>query len=437
MLRVGRKEADAIAKVLLSGKVFRYGKLGGQCERFERRYAKYLGVRHVWMTSSGTTALTAALAGVGIGPGDEVVVPACTYMATPISVLAAGAIPIIVDVDDSITMDPDALDEAIGRRTRAVVPVHMWGLPCDMGAISRVARKRGLLVVEDACQGIGGSYEGRKLGSIGHAGAFSFNYYKHMTCGEGGAVVTSDPKVAERAGCMIDCCRFYWDGRKDSFRPFTSNGSRASELEGAMMNAQLDRIDPMIRAMRRQKHRILRETASTGLAPIRANSPDHECGSHVMFTLPSAAQADEFARRTGGDGGGQDRPPRVHRVGPDPQPPRRAPSGAGCVQAAGQPPLPEEVHEGHVRRVGGHPRPHRDAEQPSGPQTSGRDGRDPEDQGRRQGGARARRGAKTPTDRRPWASRDAAYRTLAPKPTGSGPWVARLNRHAPTEERGW
>ncbi len=300
MLRVGRKEVDAIAKVLLSGRIFRYGKLGGQCERFERRYARYLGVRHVWMTSSGTTALTAALAGLGVGPGDEVAVPACTYMATPISVLAAGAIPIIVDVDDSITMDPDALDEAIGRRTRAVVPVHMWGLPCDMRRIMRVARRRGLLVVEDACQGIGGSYEGRKLGSIGHAGAFSFNYYKHMTCGEGGAVATNDAKAAERAGCVIDCCRFYWDGRKDGFRPFTSNGSRASELEGAMMNVQLDRIDPMIRAMRRQKRRILRETASTHLAPIRANSPDHECGSHVMFTLPSPAQAEDFARLTGG-----------------------------------------------------------------------------------------------------------------------------------------
>jgi len=300
MLRVGQKEADAVAKVLLSGKVFRYGKLGGQCERFERRYAKYLGVKHVWLTSSGTTALTAALAGLGIGPGDEVAVPACTYMATPISVLAAGAIPVIVDIDESITMDPKALDAAVGPRTRAVVPVHMWGLPCDMKRIARVARKHGLLVVEDACQGVGGSYEGRKLGSIGSTGAFSFNYYKNMTCGEGGAVVTDDPQVAERAGCLIDCCRFYWDGRQEGFRPFTSNGSRASELEGAMMNVQLDRLDPMIRAMRRQKHRILRETAETHLEPIRANSLEHECGSHVMYTLPSQAQADAFAELTGG-----------------------------------------------------------------------------------------------------------------------------------------
>jgi dTDP-4-amino-4,6-dideoxygalactose transaminase len=300
MLRVGQKEVDAIARVLLSGKVFRYGKLGGQCARFERRYARYLGVRHVWMTSSGTTALTAALAGLGIGPGDEVALPACTYMATPISVVAAGAVPVIVDVDESITMDPEALDAAVGPRTRAVIPVHMWGLACDMDRIVRVARKHRLLVVEDACQGIGGAYKGRKLGSIGHAGAFSFNYYKHMTCGEGGAVVTRDDRVAEIAGCMIDCCRFYWDGRKEGFRPFTANGSRASELEGAMMNAQLDRIDGLIRSMRRQKHRVLRETADSGLRPIRHHSLDQECGSHVMYILPTAEQADAFAQRTGG-----------------------------------------------------------------------------------------------------------------------------------------
>jgi len=300
MLRVGQKEADAVAKVLLSGKIFRYGKLGGQCGRFERRYAKYLGVEHVWATSSGTTALTAALAGVGVGPGDEVIVPACTYMATPISVLAAGAIPVIADVDDSITLDPKAVAAAVGPRTKAVVPVHMWGLPCDMKRIARVAKKHGLLIVEDACQAVGGGYEGRKLGSIGHAGAFSFNYYKNMTCGEGGAMVTNDPAAAERAGCLIDCCRFYWDGRDDGFRPFTSNGARASELEGAVLNVQLDRIDGLIRACRRQKQRIGRETAETGLAPIRYHSPDHECGTHVMWTLPTPEQADDFARRTGG-----------------------------------------------------------------------------------------------------------------------------------------
>lgn len=298
MYRVGQKEVDAIARTLLSGRIFRYGR-GGQCARFERRYAKYLGVEHVLMTSSGTTALAAAMVGLGIGPGDEVLVPACTYMASAVGVLAAGAIPVIVDVDESITIDPRAVSRSVGRRTRAVLPVHMWGLPCDMRAIRRVARKHGLLIVEDACQAVGGACEGRKLGSIGHAAAFSFNYYKNMTCGEGGAVVTGDAAVAERARCRIDCCNFYWTGRKGDLVGFTSGGARASEIEGAMLNVQLDRIDVMIRAMRRQKQRILRETAETGLKPIRANSPDHECGSHVMYILPTPEQAERFARLTG------------------------------------------------------------------------------------------------------------------------------------------
>jgi dTDP-4-amino-4,6-dideoxygalactose transaminase len=299
MYRVGQKEVDAVAKVLLSGELFRYHE-GGECTRFEKRYGKYLGVEHVRMTSSGTTAITAALAGLQIGPGDEVLVPACTYMATAVSVLAVGAIPVIVDVDESITMDPKAAAAAIGPQTRAVIPVHMWGLVCDMDAIMKLAKKHNLLVVEDACQCVGGAYKGRGIGSIGHAGAFSFNYFKNMTSGEGGAVVTNDADVAQRAGCMIDCCSFYWSGRDEDFVPFTANGSRATEISGAIMNVQLDRIPGMIKAMRKQKAYILDHTAGSGLKPIKANSLDYECGTHVMYILSTAEQADQFAALVGG-----------------------------------------------------------------------------------------------------------------------------------------
>lgn len=299
MFRAGQPEIDAIAKVIRSGRLFRYNDQS-ECVRFEQRYARYLGVKHATMTASGTTALTAALGGLGVGPGDEVLVPACTYMATAIAVLAVGAIPVIVDVDESITIDPAAMEAAIGPRTRAVMPVHMWGLPCDMGAIMRIARRRKLLVIEDACQGVGGGYEGRKLGAIGHAGAFSFNYFKNMTCGEGGAVVTNDKRAADRAFCLVDCCSFYWKGRPRDVKPFAASGARASEIEGAMMNVQLDRIDGWIDAARRRKNRILRQTAGTGLKPIRANSPDYECGTHVMYILPTEKQADTFAGLVGG-----------------------------------------------------------------------------------------------------------------------------------------
>ncbi len=299
MYRVGQKEIDAVAQVIHSGKLFRYTE-GGACETFEKRYGQYLDVRYVRQASSGTAALTAALVGLEIGPGDEVLVPACTYMATAIAVLAAGAIPVLVDVDASITMDPVAMDAAVGPRTRAVIPVHMWGLPCDMRAIMRVARKHKLKVIEDACQAVGGSYRGRKLGTIGHAGAYSFNFFKNMTCGEGGAVVTNQERVAQRASCMVDCCSFYWNGRSQGVVPFASNGSRASEIEGAMLNVQLDRIDGMIRTMRAQRERVLRGVGDGGLHPIPLHSPEDDCGTHVMFQLPSAPAAQAFAKATGG-----------------------------------------------------------------------------------------------------------------------------------------
>jgi dTDP-4-amino-4,6-dideoxygalactose transaminase len=299
MYRVGQKEIDAVAKVLTSGRVFRYFKKS-ECDRFERRYAKFLGVKHVLMTASGTNAITAGLIGLGIGPGDEVIVPACTYMATAVGVLAVGAIPIIVDVDESTTIDPKAIERNIGPQTRAIIPVHMWGLPCDMDRIMKIARRHKLWVLEDACQGVGGAYKGRMLGSIGHVGAFSFNYYKNMTAGEGGAVATDSERFYQRSRCAVDCCDYYWKGRETWGEHFISNGSRASEIEGAILNVQLDRIRGMIGSLRRQKKRVLRETADTGIQPIRANSLDWECGSTVAFLLPTAAQAQKFVELAGG-----------------------------------------------------------------------------------------------------------------------------------------
>lgn len=271
-----------------------------ECARFESDYARFLGVEQCIMTASGTNSLAAALMGVGIGPGDEVIVPACTYMATPISVLAAGAIPIIVDIDDSITISPEAVEAAIGPNTKAVIPVHMWGLVCDMDAILDIAKRHDLLVIEDACQGVGGAYKGKMLGSLGDVGAFSFNYYKNMTCGEGGAVVTDNDEWAERIRCAIDPCNFYWKGRKEDFPGFTANGARASEFEGALLNEQLKRIEGMIGRMREQKHKVLEATRNRGLVPIRANSLEWECGTHIMYTFEAKEQAQSFAEKTGG-----------------------------------------------------------------------------------------------------------------------------------------
>lgn len=296
MYIIGEEEIEAIAGVIRSGKLFRYG-LGDQCSTFEQRYAEYLGAKHFRLTCSGSYALHAAIVGLGIGPGDEVIVPAHTYMATATSVLTAGAIPVVIDVDESITMDPDALDDAVGPQTKAVIPVHIWGASCNMDAIMRVAAKHDLLVLEDACQGIGGGYEGRMLGTIGHAGAYSFNYYKNICAGEGGGVVTNDAALDKCIDCAIDPCHYYWTGRTDDLVPFASNGARASEIMGAVLNIQLDRLPEMMVAMRAEKKQILatmRQLDNLGLKPTPMNSPDYECGTHVMYTMPTAEVAAKF-----------------------------------------------------------------------------------------------------------------------------------------------
>jgi dTDP-4-amino-4,6-dideoxygalactose transaminase len=298
MYIAGDEEIEAIAAAIRGKALFRYG-VGNECERFEQRYAAYLGVKHFALAASGSNALAAAMTAAGLGPGDEVLIPAHTYMASATSVLAAGAIPVIVDIDESVTIDPRALEDAIGPRTKAVVPVHMWGAACAMDAIMEIAARRNLIVIEDACQGVGGGYAGRKFGSIGHIGAFSFNYYKNMTSGEGGGVAVNDERIAKRVRCAIDPCHFYWQGRDQTEMPFAGNGARASELMGAMLNVQLDRLDGMIEAMRAEKRRILRGTAqlgNIGLRPSPMNSPDHDCATQVMYTLPSADAADRFVK---------------------------------------------------------------------------------------------------------------------------------------------
>jgi dTDP-4-amino-4,6-dideoxygalactose transaminase len=295
---VGQDEIDAITKVISSKTLFRYG-IGGECDRFESRYAKFLGSNHFMLAASGSNALAAAMIAAGLGPGDEVLIPAHTYMATATSVLAVGAIPVLVDIDETLTIDPDAVEDSIRPRTKAVVPVHMWGAACDMDRIMSIADKHDLTVIEDACQGVGGGYKGRRLGSIGHLGAFSFNYYKNMTCGEGGGVSTNDATLAERVRCAIDPCHFYWNGRSDAIQPFVTNGARASELMGAMLNVQLDRIDGIIAAMRAARRHVLESTkhlGNLGLRPTRAHSADDDCATQTMYTFRSAAAAESFVR---------------------------------------------------------------------------------------------------------------------------------------------
>ena len=296
MYEIGNQEVQAIKKIISKGKLFRYLE-NSECDFFEKNYSKYLSIKHTALASSGTAALTAALVGLKIGPGDEVLIPAHTYMATAMSVLSVGAIPIIVDIDETLTIDPKALEDACGPLTRAVIVVHMWGTTCNMNAIMKIAKKKNLFVIEDACQGIGGGYEKKMLGTIGHVGAFSFNYYKNMTSGEGGAVVSNNKEIIERAKCAIDPCHFYWQGRKNSLKPFAANGSRASEFMGALLNVQLKRLPGMIKKMRAERNKILSSTqnlSNMGIKHSPLNSKNYDCGNYVFFKFNNTLDAENF-----------------------------------------------------------------------------------------------------------------------------------------------
>jgi dTDP-4-amino-4,6-dideoxygalactose transaminase len=304
MFDAGQAEIDAVAAVIRSGKLFRYGGAsGGVCDRFERRYAMFVGSPHCGMTSSGSAALVAGLTGVGVGPGDEVLVPAHTYMATALAVLAVGAIPVVVDIDEAITLDPEAVRDAIGPSVAAMIPVHMWGLPCDMDPLLAIAADHDLRVVEDACQGVGGTYHGRGLGSLGDAGAYSFNYYKHITCGEGGAVVARNPRVFARARCRIDACAPYWAQGMDhaDANHFAAAGSRASEIEAAMLEVQLDRLPGWLDTLRQLKRRLTAAARDAGLTPAPVHDPDGDCASYLLLQADTPDDADTLADRLGGE----------------------------------------------------------------------------------------------------------------------------------------
>jgi dTDP-4-amino-4,6-dideoxygalactose transaminase len=307
MYRMGQEEVDEVAKVLLSRQLFRVGdpKTGHlqEVERFEREWAEKIGTRHaLLMCGGGTAALVCGLAGMGIGPGDEVIVPAYTWMATASAVLTAGGIPVLAEVDETMALDPDDLEKKIGPAVKAVIPVHMLGRPANLERILAIAKRRGLKVLEDSCQMVGGSYHGKRTGSWGDAGAFSFNFYKIIsTGGEGGALVTNDRILFDRA-------LIYHDSGS-AFRPkagelqvpiFVAQQYRADEVLGAIGRIQLQRMDGIIADLRRVRRCI--EAAMEGVKGLRiapSNDPDGDCGVTVAFRFENEKRARAFAATPG------------------------------------------------------------------------------------------------------------------------------------------
>jgi dTDP-4-amino-4,6-dideoxygalactose transaminase len=301
MLEIGKAEARAAARVIESTQLFRYGDPreghGGECLKFEQALARKIGRKHAVLVTSGTAALVCALAGMEVGPGDEVIVPAYTFIASALAPLTLGALPVIAEVDESLTLDPKDVERKISSRTKVIMPVHMVGLPAKMDQMMRLARKHEVKVLEDAAQAFGGKYRGRWLGTIGNVGAYSFNYYKNATAGEGGAVVTDEDETFMRALMHHDGGLSFWPhGKPFSIPVFAGWNYRASEIQGAILRVQLRKLERLLAKTRAQRKAIAEVAeAHPKLRSIAYNDAEGACGTVAGLRFGNEDQARRFA----------------------------------------------------------------------------------------------------------------------------------------------
>lgn len=299
-MRLGPREITSVARVVAQGSLGRYAGPGAsQTDRLERSLEKLLGVEHALAVNSGTSALMAALAAVGVGPGDEVVVPAYTWVATAAATLALGAVPVLAEIDESLTLDPIDLKGKITSQTRAVIPVHMLNLVADMDALLGVASEAGLSVVEDAAQALGVLYKGKPVGGLGDAGAFSFSQTKNVTSGEGGAVVTNNSRTASRATMFHDVGSYIRSGWQPTDEPlFVGMNLKMSELSSAVLVPQLARLERQLAQRRARRAAMLEELrAEPSIHVSPHHSSEEAVGLTVYFDDP--ADAVRFAAQRG------------------------------------------------------------------------------------------------------------------------------------------
>lgn len=303
---MGQEEVDEIAKVIATKQLFRVGDPATghlqEVERFEHEWAEKIGTDYaLLMCGGGTSALVCALAGLGLGPGDEVIVPGYTWLASATSVLTVGAIPVLAEVDETLALDPEDVERKIGPNTKAIMPVHMSGRPCNLEALLAVCKKHGLKMVEDSCQMVGGSYKGKRTGSWGDIGAFSFNYFKIISTGEGGAVVTNDRIAYEKAFVYHDSGSLFRPMASDLTIPvFVAQQYRADEIMGAIARIQMQRLDGIIADLRKNQKLLQAQLAGeTAFRIAPNNDPEGDCGVVVLLQFDSPTRARAFSDASG------------------------------------------------------------------------------------------------------------------------------------------
>jgi len=283
----GAEERKEVNDVLETGILMRYGFDGPRkgiwkAKELEEQICKTFGCKHAQLVSSGTAALTAAMTALGIGYGDEIIVPSFTFVASFEAVLSVGAIPVLVDVDDTLTLSPAAVRAAITSKTKCIMPVHMCGSMADMDELIAICKEHNLLLLEDACQSIGGTYKGKKLGTIGDAGTFSFDFVKTITCAEGGVVMTNTEDTYLKTDAYSDHGHDHAGvDRGADLHPFIGYNFRISELNAAVGLAQIKKLNQFL-TIQRKNQTALKAILST-IPEISFRRVPDEAGDSCSF----------------------------------------------------------------------------------------------------------------------------------------------------------
>jgi len=310
---IGPEEREEVLDVLSRNMLFRYEfdeqrKGIYKVDQFEREFAKYCGINHALGVSSGSAALKVALAGLGVGPGDEVITQGFTFVATWEAILDIGAIPVFAEIDDTLCLDPDDITNKITPRTKAIIPVHMCGGQASIKEILSIADSHNIPVIEDTAQSCGGRINGKALGSFGKMGIFSFDSVKTITTGEGGMIITDDEDIYIRASEYHDHGHDHNPnvGRGLEKRNFIGFNYRMMELQGALGLAQLRKLDNIIlKRQRENKARIKEALLNIDQITFR-NIPDPagDTATFLIFFLPTADKAKGFNKVMAAEGFG-------------------------------------------------------------------------------------------------------------------------------------
>ncbi len=303
---IGEEEKRELLEVIEGGYLFRYGSpdnpaFKAKVYKLEQQVAQLLGLKYTVAVNSGTTALLVALSGLGVGPGDEVIVPGYTFIASMSSIIYARAIPILAEVDRTLNLDPSDVRQKITERTKAILAVHMLGNPARLDELKAIADERGVLLIEDCAQAFGASYKGRRVGTIGHAGTYSFNVYKTITAGDGGMVATDDETAYRRFFGFHDQGHApLRTGVEIGRRPFVGLDFRMTEISAAILLGQLTKLEMLLGHLRANKRRFKAAISDIpGLEFREITDPDGECGTLLTVFLPSEEIARAMAKELG------------------------------------------------------------------------------------------------------------------------------------------